>query len=245
MSARDDAYERVSGEVPDRTLTFSSVMLLLTLVVAAVALTVAYFVTSRYLHTDVEVERYWRLMFDMNAEGTVPSWFSSALWMLSAGLAAVAAAGDRQAGRAVWHWLGLAAVFVLLSLDEAASLHENIGALLDLVVHMEGVLAWSWVLFGGGLFIAVAAVFGRFILTLPPAITATFAVAALVFLAGALGVEMYGASVIEGQAQFPSWLNWTRVIALEELLEMLGVIINVAALLQVLRGQSPIRLGFR
>ncbi|WP_423068439.1 hypothetical protein [Devosia sp. CN2-171] len=229
----------------DRILTLPSVAFIFALVLGAVALTAAYFVTSRFLPNDNEVVRYWLQMFDINGEGTIPSWFSSALWLLSSALAILAAIGDRQAGRAMWHWLGLASVFALLSLDEAASLHENIGYVLDLVIHMHGALAWSWVFFGALLFTLVAAVFGRFILTLPIATAATFVVAALVFLAGALGVEMYSAAIAEGATRFPSWLNWTRILALEELLEMLGVIINLAALLQVLRGQSPIMVRFR
>jgi hypothetical protein len=226
-------------------LTLSSRWFIVALVVVAIGLTGAYFVTSRLINSGVEPAPHWLQMFDMDGEGTVPSWFSSTLWLLSAVLAIVAAAGDRQAGRPVWHWLGLGSVFALLSMDEAASLHENVGYALGLIVHMEGALAWSWVFFGALLFATVVAVFGKFILTLPIQTTATFVLAAAVFLAGALGVEMYSAAIVERATQFPPWLNWTRIIALEELLEMLGVIVNLAALLQVLRAQTPVSLGFR
>lgn len=69
--------------------------------------------------------------FDLTMENVVATWFSSML-LLVAGLAAwlchAAAGHESKAGGARMRdgWLALAAGFVLLSLDEAASLHERI-----------------------------------------------------------------------------------------------------------------------
>jgi len=54
--------------------------------------------------------------FDMNAETTLPSWFSAALLLA---IAAVAAAARHYGA-----WGEISLFFLLLSADEAASLHE-------------------------------------------------------------------------------------------------------------------------
>ena len=60
--------------------------------------------------------------FDLDAELTVPALASAAL-LLCASAAAAAAHATRRAGRR-WHWAGLAALFLLMAIDEATGLHE-------------------------------------------------------------------------------------------------------------------------
>ncbi len=100
-----------------------------------VALTLALFVTSlslahvfsqclKYLF-DHEIQLGFERLFNLNNEGNAPSWYSSMTLALCAGLLAAIGLDKRQKhSRYAAHWLVLAAIFIYLSLDEAAEIHE-------------------------------------------------------------------------------------------------------------------------
>jgi hypothetical protein len=174
-------------------------------------------------------------MFNLNTEGNVPSWFSALLWAFASGLTILVGAAKRGEGNLSWRWGGLAAVFLLLSLDEASSLHENIGEVLALFIQGQGALAWPWVFYGFALFLIVGLVMLPLLLSLPRSAIVGFSLAAAVFLAGGLGIEMYSAAIYDEAVEFAPGLSWPWIIAAEEFLEMTGVIIAIGTLLQLLR----------
>jgi hypothetical protein len=221
---------------------------LATLTAVALALTAGYLAVDDLIFgAPVPVWSDLAGMLDVNGEGTVPTWFSQALWLLSsAGACLIALNADAYGGRGR-HWLALACIFLLLSLDEGAQLHEHIGEILDQYVKGSGAFAWSWVLYGLAFLVDVAALFWRFVLSLPRLTAALFVLAAVTFVAGALGVEMYSAAIEQHEASFPPGLNWPRLLAIEELLEMLGVVLNLAAVMSVLvlNEDALVRLRWR
>ena len=208
----------------------------------AVLLSLAYLYTRRFAGVPDGPLSYFVSMLDMNGEGNIPSWYSSILWAYSSFLAVACFKAD--ALRQNWQWGAIAAMFMLLSLDEAASLHENIGAVLDLFAHSKGALSYSWVYYGFAFLVVAGLLFVPFLLRLPRSIVAGIFLGAAVFLAGALGMEMYGAAVESGTAQFPAFLNWEKAIALEETLEMFGVILNIHALQRLLRIRKTVAVKF-
>ncbi|MCU0280555.1 MAG: hypothetical protein MUE66_01705 [Acidimicrobiia bacterium] len=69
-------------------------------------------------------------LVDVNGEANLTAWLSSAVLLVTAAGAGLAAVADRTAGASQRRWLGwalIAAFFVLLSADETAGLHELIG----------------------------------------------------------------------------------------------------------------------
>jgi len=168
-------------------------------------------------------------MLDLNAEATLPAWFSTGLWLLAAALAAEIAYWRRRVGLPfAKHWRGIFALFLFLSADEAAQVHENIGRLLwkYVVTEASGIHYYVWTMWGIGFVAVAAAIFLRPVLALPPRIRFGIFASAVVFLAGALGFEMTGAAVDSGTLRIPmlegtGWL-WTVLIVAEETCEMLG-----------------------
>ena len=68
-------------------------------------------------------------VFNLDAEGNVPTWHSSAKLLAIAAMAVLAYGFERrERPPAKYHrlWLGVAALFTALSLDETASLHERL-----------------------------------------------------------------------------------------------------------------------
>ena len=103
-------------------------------------------------------------LFDLDREGNVPAWFSSLLLFSIALLLGIIGAGKAKSrDRWRWHWIGLAVIFVLLSMDEAASLHERLTVPLRSALDLSGALYFAWVVPAGALLIVFAAVYIRFL----------------------------------------------------------------------------------
>src|SRR5258706_2060445 len=67
---------------------------------------------------------------DVDAESNIPTWYQVVVLLGSGLLLGLNAARVRRAGgRFVGHWRGLAVLFVAMSIDELAQLHEHLGRL--------------------------------------------------------------------------------------------------------------------
>lgn len=175
--------------------------------------------------------------FDVNAERSVPTWYGASLLLacgLLLGVTAVLKMQMRQPFR--HHWLVLALIFVGLSVDEIAGFHEKLNAPL---LRRVGDIPWlhfAWVI-AGAAFVAVFFIaFFRFWRHLPLPDRRLFALAAVVFLAGALGFEIFGASEF---AYHGSTMRYWWLSTFEELLEMLGAVTFLSAQLHYLTRFQP------
>src|SRR5215207_11522321 len=75
-------------------------------------------------------------IFDVGEERSIPTWFESMQFLLCSILLAVIAVAKKQRNdRYSLHWSVLSAIFLLLSLDEVASIHEAIGAQSERLLH--------------------------------------------------------------------------------------------------------------
>jgi hypothetical protein len=185
--------------------------------------------------TQVDAWKAVMRLFDVNSEGNVPTWFSSMLLMGCALAAALLAAlGRRAGGRDARYWVALAAVLSLLSLDEAAGLHERLGGPAAEVLGdaTRGPLHFAWVVPGLVLALVVGLAFLRFVVRLPPSTRRLVVTAAALYLTGAVALEAIGGIVLEDQGDRAAYL---LVTAAEEGLEMAGSVLLLYAALRLLR----------
>ena len=85
-----------------------------------------------YLLGIEETTEFVRL-FHVAEEGNITAWFSSLLHLISAVLLAVIAKEkSSHQDRFSRHWFGLSIIFLYISIDEAARIHEIFGSSLDL-----------------------------------------------------------------------------------------------------------------
>jgi len=170
-------------------------------------------------------------LFSLDREGNVPTWFSAFLLLSCAALLTIITLVRREESDRWWtYWCGLAVIFLYLSMDEAASIHElTITPVRDLL-DVGGIFHWAWVIPGMIFVAAIGLTYFKFVLSLPRRTRSHFVVAAAVFLGGALGVEMAGAAWFEefGRRNLGYVTFWT----VEETLEMAGLIIFLYALLR-------------
>ena len=204
-----------------------------------IAATIAILSTTAFVLPELTGMRTIKPQVDLNGEGNVAAWYGSTLWLLSGGIAAlisVARRTDRDSFAS--HWLGIAAVCVFLSIDEAALIHETMGYALSRMVldrvpqlDFDGGWVYSWMYYGVAFVVVFLVVFRRFLMHLPRRTFLAMVFAGPVFLAGALGVESVSAAIENGNFTSPGVTTWAALIAAEEGLEMAGVALFVYALL--------------
>lgn len=181
-----------------------------------------------------EYQLGFQRQFNLDLENNIPSWYaSSALLLCAVLLGVIGAAKQHERAPRSRQWFGLAAIFLYLSLDEAASFHEMaipLGRkLLDSVGVSSGYLHFAWVIFGMIAFSIVGFSYIRFLRALPRTTGRLFVMAGLLYVAGALGVEMFGgkvASLGEMDTMF-----YAVLVAVEEGLEMFGIVLFFYAVL--------------
>lgn len=176
-------------------------------------------------------------VFSLSMEGNLPTWYA-ALLLSSCGLLLLCiAAGAAQAREpSARRWTTLGVVFLYLSLDEAAELHEHLGD----VVQLHGVLYFSWVVPAGALVLLLGLWYLPFLRHLPRDTRWRFVLAGALYVGGALGLELplgYWAERAGRDNLVYSLLDW-----LEETLELLGATLFLLSLLRYLSQRGPLRL---
>lgn len=166
-------------------------------------------------------ESFFRLFY-LDGEANIPTWFASSLLLCcSAMLGLIAAAKTREADRFARHWTVLSILFLGLSLDEAALIHEMAIRPLRPFFHGSGLLYYTWVVPGAVGVCFFAAAYFRFLIHLPLKTRMLFAISGAIYVGGAIGVE-----AITGQhaARFGEGdLTYEMLAAIEELTEMAGI----------------------
>lgn len=186
-------------------------------------------------------------LFLLNAEGNIPTFFSSANLVFCSILLFLAGHAAKQSSQPFaisWSLLGLLALFV--AVDEGAQIHELLDRNRAWTTHLfepQGALAGPWVVAYGTLVLAVLAGYVRFFLHLPTRYRLLFALGAALFVGASIGLEMLGAKewTAAGKSLLFEILNW-----IEEVCEMSAVTLINASLLSYIQsrhGPLTIRTG--
>jgi len=169
-------------------------------------------------------------LLDVDSEESAFTWLSvvvafSAAWLLFLASRDAAMRGSRFK----YHWYALTVLFLLLSFDEFAGIHEKISAGLSGRMEHTGLMYFAWAAPAGILSLIGLVAFVPFIRSFSLALAALLVLSALIFLGGAVGFEMIGGSVaeVEGIESF----RYRVLTNLEEGLEMAGILIFIYVLL--------------
>jgi hypothetical protein len=141
----------------------------------------------------------------------------------------IAAHHRRQRHPYRWHWTMLAVIFLGLAIDEICSLHEQMGQLLTTRgIDLDGALHFQWVVPGIILVFVVGLSYVPFLWSLPRVHALRFTAAGVMYIGGAIGVEMIGGSYVTSFGQ--SNLGFQAIATFEEAIEMTGVAMFLASL---------------
>jgi hypothetical protein len=170
-------------------------------------------------------------LFYVDFERSLPTLYSSVMLLVAGLLFAVIARAHRREDRpSSRHWAALALVFFILGIDEFAALHELLSGPLRALLDIEGgPLQFAWVIPAGVVVAAFVAAFARFLVRLPDPFRRRLVVAGLLYVGGALGVELIGGwySSLHGDSN----LSFALISTVEEALEMVGSAVLISALL--------------
>ena len=171
-------------------------------------------------------------LLDVGDEVSIGTWFETLLFACAA-LALLF--GGRATSTFRSRWYVLAAVMMLLSIDEAASMHERLGSGLRDVVGASGILYYVWVI-PALVFVAILAVYEiPWLRSLPPTTARRVVVAGALFVAGAAFLEL--AAGPEAEAKGTDTLLSISLTGVEELLEMIGLSLFIFAIVDHLSGR--------
>lgn len=172
-------------------------------------------------------------LFDVNGELNLPAFYSAVLLLgCSVLLAVITAIKVEDKARYIKHWCGLTAIFFFLALDEIISLHERTIAPLRTALQARSFLYSTWVVLGAGFVSLILLIYFKFLLHLLPQTRRIFLLAAGLYIGGALGVELIHGHYLDFYGRD---LIYALIAAVEELLEMLGIITFLYGLMSYIR----------
>jgi len=227
-----DAYARCG-------ITISAVIILKFLLTVIFVLSLCGFLVNydRYVWGETNRPLLYSL-FNMDWEGNVPTLFSAMNLFFSALLLLYLSKVEQNNG-GCWHfhYLSLGILFLFLSYDEIWSLHEKISGMLSRYLHTQSLLTLGTVLFAMILLPSLVVFFWRLLLALPRRIALEMILCAVIFLMGAVGMEMVSIGYAQAQGTKAD-LKYQMLAIIEETLEMVGVAIFNYTLLKLLLQQK-------
>lgn len=236
----DGATESVGrpSSAPARSIAirlFAIVIVLTTLSVAALVL--------RHISGGDHFRTLVRL-FHVSAEANVPTWFSSMMLFSAAVLVSDIARNESRQGerRFLKHWWFLAILFLYVSLDEVAQIHEMASAPLRHRLGTGGFLYHAWVVPALIFVVALLVTYLPFLARLPLRTSMLLVLSGMVYVTGALGMELVGGYIVDHHPG-EGVLRYV-VTTLEESLEMCGIVLLIHALLthRAAAGHGPASL---
>lgn len=192
------------------------------MLVTALLLLTMHVTLYTYNYTVSELPWLLLQLFDLDEEYNLPTWFSSFLLLNNAFVLFVIAQADTS--KYQLHWRIFAAGFLLLSIDEVAGMHESLNTAIEI----------NWAIPGGIVALLTGVAFIPFLMALPRRRAALYIVSGLVFVAGAVVIELLSEDMDSDS------LPYMLAVAVEEGCEMLGAWLFLAVNLRCLRvaGQS-------
>ena len=221
-----------------KEITISAHKLTISLLLVALGLTAAHIIVMFIWYLDLLPINDWTYLafFDLDEEESIGTWFSALILFTAAQLSllnAYYAHGNPEAR--CLGWLFLAIGFTLLSLDEIAGFHEFVNTVVE---------DTHWTTFGLIIVVITGLVYLPFLWSLPIHIRCLLIVSGIIYIGGAVGVER--ATIWYEDNDQLDTLAYNLWNALEELMEMSGVILYIYTLLNyvaenVATQRQPIR----
>ena len=173
------------------------------------------------------------LLFHLDHERNIPTYFSVLLILFAALLLAlIAALSAKQKLPHVSKWIILSCGFMYMAFDEAFQLHERLIRPISVMLGEKnlGIFYFAWVIPAMILVLILGLFFLKFLLHLPMTVRLRFLIAATLYLGGAIGIELIGGRHAELHGE--ENLTYSIITTIEESLEIAGLIFFIWALLK-------------
>ena len=183
--------------------------------------------------------------FNVGIEQNIPTLYSVLIWTSAAAITGLIAHFEAsEKTRFMGRWRALSLIFLFLAFDEGTTFHEHMGDLTEEYLTPMGWLAptgylyFIWVLPYGALVMLLAGLYAPFLDALPSRTKWGLILSAVVFLGGAMGIEMISAAVYETKTERHP-VSYAVLYSIEEFMEMLGVALLNYFMLDYLKSRVP------
>ena len=179
----------------------------------------------------------------LDAEDGFGTFFATGLLLSCALLLWMSAGRARVEDRPfVKHWAFLALLFLGMAMDEAVGLHELLIPILRDRLGTSGLLHYAWVIVGAGAVLLVGLAYIKFLLHLERATRMRFIIAAILYVGGALGIELFEGQHVSEHGIHN--LTYGIYVTIEETAELAGLTVFALALLRHLAASpSEVRIA--
>lgn len=210
---------------------FAIGLVLTSIALAILSLITEYIVEVSYRDMDFAWLRLIDL-FSVNLEESIPTWYSTILLFLACLILLAITLMKWQAQDAYRkYWAGLALIFLYLSMDEGAVIHEVAADPLTQFFNTDGYLYFGWQIVFVPLVLIFALLYLQFLLHLPATSRYGFIVAGLIYVGGAVVVEGFSADLLATTDGIYTY-RYLATATLEEFCEMIGIVVFIYALLE-------------
>lgn len=180
-------------------------------------------------------------LFDLDTEKNIPTFYSAVAILCSSFLLFFIALTHKKNGNLYLAWFGLGLVFLFLSIDEISSLHERLIKPVRENLGTSGLLFSAWVIPYGLAVIIFSAAYLKFLLQLPKKIMYLFCISGVIFVSGAIGLELFEGYYYELNGSID--LTFAIFYTIEEFLEMLGIVLFIYTLLAYIETEfGPLKI---
>lgn len=200
---------------------------------SSVSLT-ASFIKYVVAPTSTNVVNILMTFFYFDKEKNIPTYFSSIILLVAAvllGYIYLLKSRTKDDYYQYWGFLGLG--FLFMSIDEYVGFHELLNLSLQERTELSGWFYNPWVIVGIGVVVMVGLLLYRFILNLKASIRRRFLLSGIIYVGGAIGVELLGGYITDYYGGRETFL-YAAVSHVEEVLEMVGVSYFIYGLLSFL-----------
>lgn len=170
--------------------------------------------------------------FYLDSEGNLPTLYATISLAIAGMLLLIVGYLKKKLGHGKYgYWLFIGAIFILISYDEASGMHENINEIFwDKLPDLPVYLGFGWVIPYFFLTVIIGLFSISFLKSIPKKTAFLFIIAGAVFVTGAMGMEFFGA-YLWATAGGQDSLLYNFFATIEELLEMLGIVLFIYAIL--------------
>ncbi|MDJ0920763.1 MAG: hypothetical protein QNI84_06515 [Henriciella sp.] len=226
---------------PTRTVRFAiTPTLIMSLLSIALAAILAAHCFALYLHHGSNWEKADIIVdwLHMGRERNLPTLYSVFIIACAGGMCLLMPRlnVNLPEGSAGWNLIGY--ILLALSLDELVSIHERIGWRLQESLNLTGPLYFAWVIPYAAFALIVAVILLPWLLRLDFRTKAFMIVAGGIYLTGAIGMELIGASIhyenLLQNIQTDDSLKADVMVTIEETLEIAGMSLFLATVLTAL-----------
>jgi hypothetical protein len=203
-------------------------------------------ITLTIFGTVIQIGKYvfnyrenWTKILNLDREMNIPTWYSAIMLAFCALLLNIIARGKKQQrDRHAPEWRLLSTIFIILAIDEVASIHEIL-IIPDVskALNLPWFLHSMWVIPGAIFVVWFVRYYWQFSQNLPYKSRRNFFLAAAIYISGALIMEAIGSHVAEWQGQ--QNITYALIATLEEAMEMAGIIVFIYGLLVYFQQWSP------